>query len=168
MGKISSERIASSEAKRRLEVQKSHREEWEHGVESKSLEEQLEMFIHEHPIDAENKAKMLCPLLPNDQCTKENYLRILMAQHGRIRWLDSFHAGIEPPCYGGLPILVQKERCGEFSKYMGWLNKKLKHTNVEIGDLVFATGDMGDGDIYTIEQSCGMIGGKYIWEKGKY
>lgn len=159
------EKSASKEASQKQDEWKSAYDEWCATVTDRHLEDELELFITNNPTYAGELAKEMCPLLPKDQQNATNYLRIFLAQKGKIRNSDALF-GITTPLYSPKPALEMKQKYSNFYVYVTWLTDYLEKNGFPKNDLCFVPaypGSNSSGFIDTNDTSKLMRYGTYIW-----
>ena len=164
-GKVSSERSASMEAAQKRDEWKHAFDEWSASVTNKSLEAKLELFIHQRPQDAAQKAKALCNCIPEDQHNNTTYLRVLLAEHGKIRSVDAGF-GIETPLYSATPVLKSRQQYMAFYQFIWWIKESIEKNGAPKADMFFVPAYPGNNstkyhDLH--DTSNLMRSGTYVW-----
>lgn len=164
-GKVSSERSASKEAAQKRDNWKQALDEWSMIMTSENLEAKLELFIRERPVDAAQKAKSLCQCIPKDQFNNTTYLRILLAEHGKIRKIDA-GIGIETPLYTPNPALRARQQYMDFYKYVTWLKEFLERNGAVKSDMFFVPSYPGNNSqrYFGLNDTSNLLRcGTYVW-----
>lgn len=164
-GKMSSERIASKKATRKREDWKCAFDEWRANITDEHLEKQLELFIHDNPTSAAQAAQELCKLMPEDQQNPTTYLRVLLADKGKIRKLDA-NFGIEAPLYIPKPALTAEQQYRNFFEFVIWLNRNLERNGADTGEILFIPSYPAPNSkkYYSIKETEGLfVHGTYVW-----
>ena len=133
-GKMLSEKSTSKEATRKRKEWSRALDEWCANITDEHLEKKLELFIHNNPTDAAQTAKKLCQFIPEDQQNQTTYLRILLANEGKIRKLDAIF-GIETPLYAPKPALIAKQKYRDYFEFIIWLNRNLERHGADAGEV---------------------------------
>lgn len=163
--RIIAEKSASKEVSEKQDEWRSAYDEWCASVTDKNLEDELELFISNNPTYAGELAREICPLLPKDQQNATNYLRILLAQRGKIRNSDALF-GITPPLYSPIPAVEMKRQYSNFYAYVTWLTDYLEKNGFPKNDLCFVPAYPGSNSssfIDTNDTSKLMRYGTYVW-----
>lgn len=130
--KIFSERKAS----RKIDEQRQAAEAWRAAVIDDSLEEKTNSFVFSHPIDAAQRANVVCPCIPEDQHNDATYRRILLARYGKISRLDTSF-GIATPSYLPYPVEKARRQYQEYYRFVVWLKAFLEKNGAPKCDMVF-------------------------------
>lgn len=130
--RVAADKSAAREAEKKREEWKQELDTWTVKVTSKALENKLGLFVNEHFFDAADKARSLCSNIPEDQKNPTTYLRILMAEHGKITQSDASF-GIRTPFYdpGKMSPLEVKQKYREFFEFVVCLGRMLKRNGVK-------------------------------------
>lgn len=135
--KIASEKAESKEHDKKVAAWRSALELWQEKVTDYCLETEIEEFVknEQNQDELRRRIEELCPVLPDDQKSHNNYIRILLASKGKIRVNDAI-GGITPPVYGESAYAEIVQNRMRFNDYMRWLDEKLRNNGVD-GRLVF-------------------------------
>ncbi len=170
LAKISSENQAVKEVKNKGDEWERAVEEWRSRVTDRKLEAELELFVYEHYNKAREKALYFCMYIPEDGMNRENIIRILMAERGKLTQRDATF-GINTPFYASpMPVLYRMQKYAEFRKFVAYLKNRL-HTKGKISDEMFFEvryRAKGDEDYYSFHNSKTISTcGTYFWKVQK-
>lgn len=135
--KVVSDKSAAKEAEKKREEWKRELDDWVAKVTNRVLEDELGFFVNEHFFDAADKARNLCSNIPEDQKNPTTYLRVLMAEHGKITQSDASF-GMITPFYdpGKMSQLEVKQKYREFFEFAVCLGHMLKRNGID-GEMFF-------------------------------
>jgi len=135
-GKMSAEKGASQEATSKREEWNRALNEWCAKITDEDLENRLELYIRDNLFEASQKAKYLCNCIPKDQDNITTYLRILLAEHGKIKKTDAIF-GIDTPLYTPKPAGAAEQKYKDFFEFVAWLNSSLNEHGADTGQVFF-------------------------------
>ena len=164
--RVVADKSAAKDAKRKREKWKQNRDTWIAKVTDEALEDELGFFINKHFFDAADKAISLCPNIPEDQKTPTTYLRVLMAEQGKITWHDAVF-GLTTPVYepGKMSTLEVKQKYREFFEFVVCLGRMLKRNGVD-EEMLFKPACRGKNanEYYEMSEAGSVPGyGTYEW-----
>lgn len=165
VGKMSLEKSASKKAGREHKEWSSALDEWCVNMTDERLENRLELSIYNNPIEAAQTANRLCPFIPDDQQNQTTYLRIILAQQGKIPVLDA-DFGIKTPLYGPKPVLIARQKYHDFFEFVTWLNTNLKQHGADTGEMLFVPSypKSDSKQYYSMQEAEGLlVPGRYEW-----
>ena len=141
--------------------------EWKAKVVDIDLERKTNLFIRNHPDEAKRLANEICPCIPECQQNHTTYLRVLLAQRGKIYPWDAGW-GIDTPSYSDMTKvqLPVRDQLIQFHEYVLCLKKIQEENGLESMGMVFDSKSHQAGDpqyyeLYDIE-NC-LTFGKYEW-----
>lgn len=111
---------------------KSSKKKWDEWVEKatdSALEEELEQFLYEHPEEAKEKARAICPAIP-EWASEEDYMRALLAEHGKIRLFDAMDPEVfgieEPECiHQGETTRIRRQLAKNYATFLFQISNAL-------------------------------------------
>ena len=172
-------RIGNDKINSRISADKGERWEqalhgWQASVTDERLEEEIELFIYEKPLEAAQKSESLCSCIPKHlKYNKETLSRILLAEHGKIRKMDALF-GIEMPIYDhSKPTLIIQQQYMEIYQFVVWLKDFLEKNGAPKVDMFFELSYSGKdspkyfnlNDIYNLSATSDLLlCGTYEWE----
>lgn len=164
--RVAMDKSAAKEAEKKREEWRQELDAWTVKVTSKALEDELGLFVNEHFFDAADKARKLCSNIPEDQKNPTTYLRVLMAEQGKITQSDASF-GIMTPFYdpGKMTPFEVKQRYREFFEFVVCLGRMLKRNGID-GEMLFVPAYRGANTSKYYEMSeAGSVPqhGTYVW-----
>lgn len=163
--KVASDKSAAKGAARKREEWHCALDEWRTNITDESLENKLELYVHNNPADAAQKAKALCQFIPENQHSPTTYLRVLLSEYGKIK-MDDAAFGITTPLYVPNPVLEAKQKYRDFFEFVIWLNRNLERHGANTGEILFVPSyPKTNSKSYYSSQEAGRLleYGTYVW-----
>lgn len=163
--KVVADKSAAKGAAQKREEWSCALDEWRANITDESLENKLELYVHNNPADAAQKAKALCKFIPDNQHSPTTYLRVLLSEYGKIRMNDAAF-GIKTPLYVPEPVLEAKQKYRDFFEFVIWLNRNLERHGANTGEIFFVPSyPKPNSKSYYSSQEAGrlLVHGTYVW-----
>lgn len=107
----------------------------------------------------------ICPCIPEEQRTIENYLRVFLSQRGKIPRIDTI-SGIDAPLYpSSMPTITRREKRIAFNDYMRWLDAELRKHGMQERMLFEPFPSTADRQYYELDEidNLGLLDGRFVW-----